>query len=375
MTPLFIYGTLRHAPLWRLIAGEGSERWVEARLHGHAVDRVDGSPLPMLVVRDGAIATGQLFYDLSPAQDARLDTYELPFGYLRKPVTVTLADGSQVAAEVYAPPGGQPTSGEPFSLSDWFEADGEVSMIAAQEIASHSPSMGPEDLARQWPMIRARAHAAYRGRRSGLAADLRTDPKPGDVEIIEERGVYGDFFKLRDVTLRHRRFDGAMSGPLHREGFLGTDAALLLAYDPKAGTVLLVEQFRVGLALRGDANPWSLEPIAGIVDGGETPSQAATREAYEEAGIMVSDLTSMFDFYPSPGASTDHFYCFATAADLGAPRSYLGGLEAEAEDLRIHIVTLDHALGLIDSREIAVGPLIAMLYWLDRNRSRFPASA
>jgi nudix-type nucleoside diphosphatase (YffH/AdpP family) len=204
---------------------------------------------------------------------------------------------------------------------------------------------------------------------------LRHSPARGDVTILADHGLWGEFFKLRRVTVAHKRFDGASSGPLPREGFIGTDAALLLAYDPAHETVLMVEQFRVGLALRQDANPWSLEPVAGIVDGGETPEDAARREAAEEAGIEAGALVPMFDFYPSPGASTDHFYCFATVTDLGPPRSYFGGLDAEAEDLRLHIVPLARALDLIETGEITAGPLITMLYWLDRNRARLASSA
>lgn len=375
MSALFIYGTLRHPEVWRLIAGQGTEQSVPATLDDHAVDRAGDSHLPMLVERGGAVASGIMFTGLSAAQNARLDTYELPFGYLRKPVTLQLSDGTEVAAEVYAPPAGQPTSGAPWSLDEWDAAEGEVTRIACAEIARHDPPLGPDELSAQWHMIRARAHAALRARRSAAPATLRHAPRDGDVDIRGERGHWGRFFKLRAVEISHRRFDGTDSGPLPREGFIGTDAALLLAYDPAAQTVLLVEQFRVGLALREDANPWCLEPIAGIVDGGESPADAARREAHEEAGIEVGDMVAMFDFYPSPGASTDHFYCFATAAALGPPRSYSGGLDSEAEDLRVHVVPLSRALGLIDTGEIAAGPLIAMLYWLDRNRSRFAPSA
>ncbi|MCB2157335.1 MAG: NUDIX domain-containing protein, partial [Rhodobacteraceae bacterium] len=43
--------------------------------------------------------------------------------------------------------------------------------------------------------------------------------------------------------------------------------------------VLLIEQFRMGPYARGDAEPWLIEAIAGRVDPGETPEDAARREA------------------------------------------------------------------------------------------------
>ena len=50
---------------------------------------------------------------------------------------------------------------------------------------------------------------------------------------------------------------------------LVNDAVAVLPYDPVADAVLLIEQFRIGtmLDLR---SPWSLEPIAGIIEAGET---------------------------------------------------------------------------------------------------------
>jgi nudix-type nucleoside diphosphatase (YffH/AdpP family) len=111
--------------------------------------------------------------------------------------------------------------------------------------------------------------------------------------------------------------------------------------------------------------------VAGIVDAGETPEEAARRETAEEAGLTVATLHRMFAFYPSPGSSTDYFHCYAAIADLPDDHATQGGLASEAEDIRIHIMPRDTAIGLIETGEITAGPLIAMLYWLDRHRARF----
>ncbi len=52
--------------------------------------------------------------------------------------------------------------------------------------------------------------------------------------------------------------------------------------------VLLLEQMRAGPMLRGDANPWMLEPVAGMIDAGETPIRPALRECAEEAGLSLA---------------------------------------------------------------------------------------
>ena len=81
-----------------------------------------------------------------------------------------------------------------------------------------------------------------------------------------------------EPALRAPLFGGGQSAPLLREVFVATDAALVLPYDPLRDRVLLVEQFRMGPYGRGDPRPFLLEPVAGRIDAGETPEEAARRE-------------------------------------------------------------------------------------------------
>ncbi len=366
MTDLFVYGTLRHDALMALIAGQGQAVCSPAQLPGYAVDRQPDAPLPMLVDRADTVAVGVLWRGMSDAQMARLDAYETPFGYARVPIV--LSDGTP--AQTYFPPPGLPLTGRPWSMAEWEAEEAPITLSAASEIASHVPPLSGPALAAQWGMIRHRAYSRARAE-TGAPATVRSQPMPA--ETVDVAPLSGSFFKFRKFRLHHTRFDGRWSDVLDREVFQGVDAALVLPYDPRAGLVLMVEQFRTGPFVRGDANPWTLEPVAGIVDAGETPQDAARREAMEEAGLPDLTLLPMFEFYPSPGASTDHFYCYAGLADLvgHAPRS--GGLEEEHEDLRLHVLPLAETLNLIDTGEITAGPLITMLYWIDRNRARLAA--
>jgi len=168
----------------------------------------------------------------------------------------------------------------------------------------------------------------------------------------------------------HQQFDGTRSHVLVREAFFGVDAAIVLPYDPVRDRVLLVEQARMGPAARRDPNPWMLEPIAGIVDARETPEDAALREAKEEAGLDVRHLEPAGHYYPSPGASTDHFYTYVGLCDLPMGASYLGGLPNEAEDLRLHPLSFEDAMALANTGEIETGPTLHLLYWLAFHRDR-----
>lgn len=373
--PLFIYGTLRQPELLRLIAGQGASQSQPAKLHGYRVERAADSSLPVIVPKDGDAADGVLLSDLSVDQDGRLDAYETPFGYARAAVKASLSDGRVADADVYLPPEGKPTDGTRWKLDEWEASDGAVTLHAARELDRHDPPLTAAELTRQWPMIRARACAKQRASESNAPSTVRYAPVSSDTPDRASHGLWGGFFKMEQATLTHRRFDGIMSEPLQREVFHGVDAALVLPYDPVLDQVLLVEQFRVGPYMREDANPWILEPVAGIVDAGESPEAAAARETVEEAGLADVGLRKMFSFYPSPGNITDHFYCYLGLADLSQVTILRGGLESEAEDLRLHILDREAALELIETGEINAGPLITMLYWLDRNRQSLDAAS
>ena len=152
--------------------------------------------------------------------------------------------------------------------------------------------------------------------------------------------------------------------------FIGGDAVTVLPYDPVLDSVLLVEQFRAGPLMRGDPRPWSLEPIAGRIDPGESPEDTVRREALEEAAIDLGALHRVADYYPTPGAVTEFLYSCVAQADLAGQGGTLGGEAGEDEDIRTHVVPFETLMELIDSGEAGTGPLILSSYGLALNRVR-----
>ncbi len=54
---------------------------------------------------------------------------------------------------------------------------------------------------------------------------------------------------------------------------------------------------------------YTLEAVAGFIEEGETPEEAASRELREEAG-MVAKLERVWEGFVSPGYSTEYMYLF-----------------------------------------------------------------
>lgn len=367
--PIFLYGTLRDLSLLETLLGRRVQA-CDSMLTDHRVETEAEGVLPMLMHHPGGTAQGICLTDLSPVERERLVAYEAAFGYELQLVDVDTNSDQALPAEAFFPPATQASSGALWMLEAWPDDARRVAHFAAEEIAAHEPPLSAVALAKQWKQIGARAWAKLRASKGGAPATMRYKPAAGDMASKKMGGLDGAFYKFGSMSVSHRQFDGTPSSDLQREGFFGFDAAIVLPFDPVLDRVLLVEQFRVGPYLRSDANPWMLEPVAGMVDAGEFPQDAARRELAEEAGISIAELVQMFNFYPSPGGTTEHFYCYLGVCDLSYVQQF-GGMPHEAEDLRLHSIDRTDALNLIETGELSAGPIIAMLYWLDRNLDRF----
>jgi nudix-type nucleoside diphosphatase (YffH/AdpP family) len=214
-----------------------------------------------------------------------------------------------------------------------------------------------------------RVEAASRVRASG-AAERRLRHGAGEVTITGRRQGHAGFFALDVLDLFHRRFDGTISPEIRREVFLSGDAVTVLPYDPVRDRVLLVEQFRAGPLGRGDPLPWQLEAIAGRIDPGETPEEAARREAVEEAGLVLGRLERVADYYPSPGAMTEYIYSFVAITDLPDSVAGVFGAEEEAEDIKGHLLSFEALMAAVAGGEVANAPMILTALWLQRERGR-----
>ncbi len=374
MENLFLYGTLCDDVLLRIVLGEGrgTVDITPAELRDHGVFWARDQIFPTIEARSGAQARGIVLRNLSAQDMARLNFYEGGFGYDLKPVTVSTATG-QISAQVYFPRPGQWQAGADWSLSDWQADWGVLSRLTAAEAMGYFGRFDAAALAARMPMMRARA--ASRLAATGVPAHVRCAASADMVEEIAVHTPHAGFYVTRVHDLRPPRFDGARGPVLRREVLVGTDAAIVLPYDAARDRVLLVEQFRMGPYGRGDPRPFMLEPVAGRVDPGETPDQAARRECREEAGVTLHRLEKISSHYCSPGSSTEYFHLFLGLCDLDQMGRGQGGLDSEDEDIRTHVLPFDAAMALLDSGEADNGPLILSLIWLARERSRLRASA
>ena len=185
-----------------------------------------------------------------------------------------------------------------------------------------------------------------------------------------KRSVYKGFFSVEEHDLTYQKFNKEQSNVVTRSTLVSSDAVIVLPYDPVNDRILLIEQFRAGPYVKGDENPWVLEPIAGLIDEGETPESAGIREAQEEALLEIKRLELVARSYPSPGISTEFFHQYIGIVELLDSSNLIAGLQSENEDIRSHIFEYEQFFEMIESGKVKVGPLILLGLWLSKNRNR-----
>ncbi len=366
---LFFYGTLRHVPLLQTVLGRDPQIQ-PAHLPDHAVLGVRGGTHPTIIPRPGATAEGILMTGVEPGDIARLDYYEGAYHYAMQLVEIETAAGPRLT-EVYFPTGTQDPPTGPWDLAQWVRDHGEMTVLAAREVMGRMGRLSPDQIKARYGQMLVRASSAVRAANEPVPATVRRGMSADGIEVLDDRQPYTEFFALTEQELRFPKFDGSLSDPVTRAAFRSGDAVTVLPYDPKRDRVLLIEQYRFGVHMRGDPRPWVLEPVAGRIDPGETPEQTARREAIEEAGITIGDLHRIAAYYPSPGAVSEWLISYVGIADLPDDAAGVGGVDHEAEDIQSHIVPFDTLMGLLDTEEAQTGPLVLTALWLAQNRSRF----
>jgi ADP-ribose pyrophosphatase len=145
----------------------------------------------------------------------------------------------------------------------------------------------------------------------------------------------------------------------------------VLPIDIVRGELVLIRQFRLPAHLATGAGEL-IEIVAGHVEAGETPAEAAMRECVEEIGVRPTALYEMLEFIPVPGSSDEHAFLFLGLVDATRILQYAGAAD-EKEATRPMRVPIDAALAALERGTMRNGFLIIALQWLALHRERLDA--
>lgn len=185
-----------------------------------------------------------------------------------------------------------------------------------------------------------------------------------DLDILADKTVYEGYFRMKSLQLRHRLFEGDWSDTVSLEIFDRSPVAAVLPYDPDRQAVILIEQFRGGCYQ--DEHPWLLELVAGVIEPGESPEAMAHRESKEEAGIQLRALHHVYDYWTSPGGSTEKLTLFCGHVDSRHAGGIHGAIN-EHENIKVHVLSTTDAFALLLAGKIRNAATIIALQWLQLN--------
>jgi len=112
--------------------------------------------------------------------------------------------------------------------------------------------------------------------------------------------------------------------------------------------------------------------VAGRVEAGEQPIDAARRECREEIGAAPGKIVELFKFLTTPGVTDEEVTVYLAAIDAAqvAPRTANADEGERIETLR---VSIDAALAALNENRMRFGPMLIALQWLALNRHRLAA--
>lgn len=154
-------------------------------------------------------------------------------------------------------------------------------------------------------------------------------------KILEQKIVYSNKrFVIEEASIadEHTNFTRLR---LNR-----SDAAAVLLVNSETNKVILTRQFRypVSTKTKGDI----LEIIAGVIDEGEDPVDAAIRETEEETGyrIRTANIRHLLTCFASPGYSSERYHIYFATAINADKVAKGGGLENENEYIQLEEIEL-----------------------------------
>ena len=118
-------------------------------------------------------------------------------------------------------------------------------------------------------------------------------------------------------------------------------------------------QFRMPAFVHGGPS-FLIEVCAGLLDR-QGPEEAIRKEAEEELGYRLREVTQVFDAFMSPGSVSERLACFVARYTPADRISAGGGAAHEGEDIEVLELSLDEAMAMVRRGEIADAKTIMLL--------------
>ena len=185
-----------------------------------------------------------------------------------------------------------------------------------------------------------------------MSADAPPSGNPR-VRVTRVRLLSDNWYRLHTTDFDLQAADGSWTSQ-SRETYDRGNGATILLHDVARRTVLLTAQFRYPTYVNGHPDGVLIEAAAGLLDD-DDPETAIRREAIEETGHRVGEVTHVFDAFMSPGSVTERLHFYAAPYDAATREHGGGGLADEGEHIELVELDIDEAVAaIVDAKTIMV---------------------
>ena len=172
-------------------------------------------------------------------------------------------------------------------------------------------------------------------------------PSHGMDRLIDARKARDDGY----VGIMALTLENGQGERYQREVVTFGHSACVLPYDPDRKVAMVIRLTRAPLVLAGVTEPL-VEVPAGMIDAGESPAQAAIREAMEEVGIALASVESVAVTWPSPGVVGEQSHMFLAPYGVADRHGAGGGLAQEHEGIVCEEVALGDLWRMVEAGEL-----------------------
>ena len=184
-------------------------------------------------------------------------------------------------------------------------------------------------------------------------------------KVTNKKNLYDGFFKMNEISLKYKKYDGSWSNEIKRELFGGAQVSAVLPFDPIKKKIVLIQQFRPG-TISKNTNNYLNEIVAGIIDPGESPEIAAKRECLEETGYKIKKLTRIQGYFPAPGSSESFYHLFLGEVDSKNGKKIMG-LDNENEDILVESFKVNQVKKMMQEGKFINGLTLIAIQWFFLN--------
>ncbi|TVZ59097.1 nudix-type nucleoside diphosphatase (YffH/AdpP family) [Flavobacteriaceae bacterium MAR_2010_105] len=182
-----------------------------------------------------------------------------------------------------------------------------------------------------------------------------------NVNVLETEVLSNNWYTLLKVTYNYLKRDNTWQTQVREAYDRGNGAAILL-FNAKNKTVILTKQFRLPTFINGNNDGMMIECCAGMLDK-NNPEECIKKEALEETGYRIKNVSKLFEAYMSPGAVTEILHFFVAEYDESMKLNEGGGLTQEQEDIEVVELNFEVAYDMIASGEIKDAKTIMLLQY------------